>query len=171
MQWSSFSIQPAFQPSMTLACHSSSMKSLKMDLAFASWQISSHSSVLGHTAIAQRQLNGTRIGMRQVDPPLLQFLQWLPVTQLNWWWEGGLLLLGADVGSEYWDLKTLFVFWKEMWQIKVMTEWRGCLHMSSIHNSNTLKHWAGFPRLSRIVFSVVSHAEKLFLHPLKKCAF
>lgn len=148
-QVSCFSTQPALQPSMILACHSSLLKSLKMDLAFGSWQISSHSLVLGRAAIRQMQLNGTRIRIRQVqaDPLLCQILQWLPVTQLNWWWEWGLLLLGADVGCEYWDLEILLVFWKEMCQIKVLTQWRGCLHVSSTHNANTLKHRAGFPRL------------------------
>lgn len=81
-QVSCFSTQPALQPSMILACHSSLLKSLKMDLAFGSWQISSHSLVLGRAAIRQMQLNGTRIGIRQVqaDPLLCQILQWLPVT-------------------------------------------------------------------------------------------
>lgn len=75
-QVSCFSTQPGLQPSMILACHSSPLKSLKIDLAFGSWQISSHSLVLGHAAIGQRQLNGTRIGIRmgirqvQADPSL-----------------------------------------------------------------------------------------------------
>lgn len=68
-----------------------------------------------------------RVRQVQTYPLLFQFPDWLPLTQLNWWWGEGLPLPGTDAAFECWDLWVVFVAChceKESQRIKVVKQWR-----------------------------------------------
>lgn len=105
---SSGKVPPAFpaslppQPSTILACHAFTIETPEKGSRI--WILTNLISVFGagshrEGTEAPRWHEG-RIRQVQVGPLLFQFLQWLPLTQLNWWQGGGLLLPGADIACE-----------------------------------------------------------------------